>query len=236
MKPLTPAERRDLRAQAHHLDPVVLVGHHGLTPAILHEVDLALAAHELVKVRIASDDRELREAALARFAAELDCAPVQHVGKVLVLWRPDPDKKKKKAEAAAPKPAKRARKAGPRAPVDAVRERRRQRGDEGAAASGKGRRGAARFGVAEPVLDATEAPPSARRKSTEVSPSERRKSSFTPKTKPKSFGAKPNPRSAWEKDKDTERAPPKSHAKPRAKPAATGAKAPAGPRRRRTTT
>ena len=57
MKPLSPAERRALRAQAHHLDPVVLVGQHGLTPAVLHEIDLALLKHELVKVRIATDDR-----------------------------------------------------------------------------------------------------------------------------------------------------------------------------------
>lgn len=224
MKPLTPAERRDLRAKAHHLDPVVLVGHHGLTPAVLHEIDLALLKHELVKVRIASDDRAAREAAFAQLATDLECAPVQHVGKVLVLWRPNPDKKKKEAPAPAPRRARKP--SGPRAPVDPIRERRRgARGDDALPTSGKGRRGAARHGIPEAPAEVAERAPAVRRKST-----------FTPKTKPKSFSAKPNPRSAWEKEK----APPRAPAKPRAGTAraATGTKAakPAsgGPRRRRT--
>jgi putative YhbY family RNA-binding protein len=224
MKPLTPAERRELRAKAHHLDPVVLVGHHGLTPAVLHEIDLALLKHELVKVRIFTDDRAAREAAFAQLAADLECAPVQHVGKVLVLWRPNPDKKKKEAPAPAPKRARKA--SGPRAPIDPIRERRRgARGDDTLPTSGKGRRGAARHGTPEVPPEVAERAPAVRRKST-----------FTPKTKPKSFSAKPNPRSAWEKEK----APPRAPAKPRAGTAkgATTTKAakPAsgGPRRRRT--
>ena len=229
MKPLTPAERRDLRAKAHHLDPVVLVGHHGLTPAVLHEIDLALLKHELVKVRISTDDRAVREAAFAQLATDLECAPVQHVGKVLVLWRPNPDKKKKEAPAPAPKRARKS--SGPRAPVDPVRERRRgTRGDDTLPTSGKGRRGAARHGTPEAPAAAAER-----------APAERRKSTFTPKTKPKSFSAKPNPRSAWEKEK----APPRASAKPRAKSAAAGTRTPAKPgarppaagaRRRRTPT
>jgi hypothetical protein len=62
MEPLQPAFRRELRARAHHLHPVVMVGHHGLTPAVLHEIDAALSAHELIKVRVFSDDRSEREA------------------------------------------------------------------------------------------------------------------------------------------------------------------------------
>jgi len=54
MNPLTPSQRRALRAKAHHLDPVVTIGHHGLTPAVLHEIDVALLAHELVKIRVFS--------------------------------------------------------------------------------------------------------------------------------------------------------------------------------------
>jgi RNA-binding protein len=128
MKPLLPTERRALRAKAHHLEPVVTVGHHGLTPAVLHEIDLALLAHDLVKVKVLGDDREAREAMLAKACETLDCAAVQHVGKVLVLWRPNPERKKKAPEAA--QPAKSARKparkrTGPRSPVDPVRERRR---------------------------------------------------------------------------------------------------------------
>jgi len=90
MLALTPAERRDLRAKAHRLHPVVSVGHHGLTPAVLHEIDINLLAHELIKVRVFEDDRHARETLLARICAELDAAPVQHIGKLLVVWRPAP--------------------------------------------------------------------------------------------------------------------------------------------------
>jgi len=211
MKPLTPVQRRELRASAHHLDPVVIIGHHGLTPSVQHEIDLALLKHELIKVRVGSDDRDARTALLAAICAAADCAAVQQLGKVLVLWRPNPDRKKKAVPAVEERPARKsaarrnaAPKTGPRAPLDPVRERRRTRGE--GAGSGKGRRGAARFAVAgEP-----EAPPP-------EAPAARRKSTFTPKTKPKSFSAKPNPRSAWEKKKA----------------GAGDAKAPARPRRRR---
>jgi len=90
MNPLSPTFRRELRARAHHLHPVVSIGHHGLTPAVLHETDVALTAHELVKVRVFTDDRPERESLLARICDALDCAPVQQIGKLLVLWRPRP--------------------------------------------------------------------------------------------------------------------------------------------------
>lgn len=90
MEPLLPAFRRALRARAHHLHPVVSIGQHGLTPAVLHETDVALTAHELIKVRVLTDDRDARDALLARVCAALDCAPVQQIGKLLVLWRPRP--------------------------------------------------------------------------------------------------------------------------------------------------
>jgi len=128
MKPLLPTERRALRAKAHHLEPVVTVGHHGLTPAVLHEIDLALLAHDLVKVRVLGDDRDAREAMLAQACEALDCSAVQHVGKVLVLWRPNPERKKKAPKAAEPAKSKRAparKRPGQRTPVDPVRERRR---------------------------------------------------------------------------------------------------------------
>ena len=90
MRTLTPAERRALRAKAHPLHPFVAIGQHGLTPAVLHEIELALAAHALIKIRIFNDDRGEREALLARICDALDAAPVQHLGKVLTLWRPLP--------------------------------------------------------------------------------------------------------------------------------------------------
>ncbi len=90
MRTLTPAERRAFRAKAHPLHPVVTIGQHGLTPAVLHEIDVNLLAHELIKIRVFSDDRDEREALLARICAELDAAPVQHLGKILTIWRPAP--------------------------------------------------------------------------------------------------------------------------------------------------
>jgi putative YhbY family RNA-binding protein len=85
---LTPAQRKQHRSAAHHLDPVVMVGADGLTDAVLKEADAALAAHGLIKVRVFSDDREARAGVLDTLAERLDAAPVQHIGKLLVLWRP----------------------------------------------------------------------------------------------------------------------------------------------------
>ncbi len=91
---LTPAQRKVHRALAHHLDPVVLVGGDGLTANVKKEVDAALNAHGLIKVRIFSDERPAREAMFQTLADELGAAPIQHIGKLLVLWRPIPDKDK----------------------------------------------------------------------------------------------------------------------------------------------
>jgi RNA-binding protein len=91
---LTPAQRKVHRADAHHLDPVVLVGGDGLTPAVVKEIDNALKAHGLIKVRVFSDDRSAREAMLQALTEQLDAAPIQHIGKLLVLWRPQVEKVK----------------------------------------------------------------------------------------------------------------------------------------------
>jgi RNA-binding protein len=79
--------RRELRARAHHLRPLVAIGEHGLTAAVLHEIDVALAAHELVKIRASTAERAEREAMLERVCEALDAAPVQHLGKLLIVWR-----------------------------------------------------------------------------------------------------------------------------------------------------
>ena len=87
---LSTAERREHRANAHHLDPVVMVGNDGLTPAVQKEIDLALKAHGLIKVRVFSDDREQRNTIFETLAEQLGAAPIQHIGKLLVLalaWR-----------------------------------------------------------------------------------------------------------------------------------------------------
>jgi putative YhbY family RNA-binding protein len=89
---LSPAQRKEHRSEAHHLDPVVMIGGDGLTPAVEKEVNAALNAHGLIKVRVFSDDRPGREVMLATLADKLDAAPIQHIGKLLVLWRPVPPK------------------------------------------------------------------------------------------------------------------------------------------------
>jgi RNA-binding protein YhbY len=71
-----------------------MIGSEGLTPAVLKETDAALKAHGLIKVRVFSDDRGAREGLLVQLAHELDAAPIQHIGKLLVLWRPLPEKER----------------------------------------------------------------------------------------------------------------------------------------------
>ena len=134
MRTLTSAARRMFRAKSHHLQPVVAIGAHGLTPSVLHEIDVNLNAHELVKVRVFDDDRDAREQFLALICAELDAAPVQHLGKILILWRPSPEpapksEKSKRAGAAAPTTAKSApprgrRRASPARADDRARQAR----------------------------------------------------------------------------------------------------------------
>src|SRR4051812_12708543 len=101
---LTPAQRKEKRADAHHLDPVVLIGGDGLTPAVVKETDAALNAHGLIKVRVFSDERETRDNILAALADQLDAAPIQHIGKLLVLWRPMPEKTKAERDDRMPGP------------------------------------------------------------------------------------------------------------------------------------
>ena len=101
---LTPAQRKDYRAQAHHLDPVVMVGSDGLSDAVRKEIDHALDAHGLIKVRVLSDDRNAREAMFLALADGLYAAPIQHIGKLLVLWRPQPAKVRAEDEDRKPGP------------------------------------------------------------------------------------------------------------------------------------
>ena len=88
---LSPTERRALKARAHAIEPTVLVGTGGLTAAVAAEVERSLSAHELIKVRVLGDGRIEREDILHRLCAGLGAAPVQHIGKILVLYRPRPD-------------------------------------------------------------------------------------------------------------------------------------------------
>lgn len=85
---LTPAERSALRAEAHGLNPVVMIGADGLTANVLKEISLGLDSHGLIKVRVFGDDREARIAMYETICEQLKAAPVQHIGKLLVLYRP----------------------------------------------------------------------------------------------------------------------------------------------------
>jgi len=101
---LSVAERKTHRAEAHHLDPVVMIGNDGLTPAVKKETAAALDAHGLIKVRVLGDDREQREAIYQELCDTLGAAPIQHIGKLLVLWRPKPKKVKAEDEDRMPGP------------------------------------------------------------------------------------------------------------------------------------
>lgn len=105
MTELTPAARRDLRARAHHLNPVVTVAGNGLAPSVLAEIERALQAHELIKVKVQGTEREQRELLMQALCTALDAEPVQHIGSVLVVWRQRREEDKP-AAAAEKKPAR----------------------------------------------------------------------------------------------------------------------------------
>jgi RNA-binding protein len=91
MDRLSPIERKKLKARAHALDPIVHLGGKGLTEAVIAEINRALDAHELIKVRAGSMERDEREAAYLEICSRLAAQPVQHIGKVFVLFREKPD-------------------------------------------------------------------------------------------------------------------------------------------------
>ena len=92
MLALTPNSRRGLKARAHVLKPVVWIGAAGLSDNVVNELDQRLRSHELIKIKVASDDWEIRNAILEEICARLKAAPVQHIGKMLVIYRPELEK------------------------------------------------------------------------------------------------------------------------------------------------
>ena len=88
MLELTPEQRKFLKARGHNLKPVVMIGNAGLSQAVVQEADRALKAHELIKVRVLGDDRVAREAWFMKLCEALNAAPVQHIGKLLLIYRP----------------------------------------------------------------------------------------------------------------------------------------------------
>src|SRR3954470_14473113 len=106
MTELTLAQKRSLKARAHRLEPVVLIGDKGLSGSVLAEIERALSAHELIKVR-AQAERGDRASMLEEISARTGASAVQHIGKVLVFYRPKPpEPPKRKVRSMAPKPAR----------------------------------------------------------------------------------------------------------------------------------
>ena len=108
---LSPAQRADLRAQAHSLKPVVIIGAEGLTDPVVAEAERAIKFHQLIKIRVFGDDRDARVEMADSLSQQLNAALVQHIGKLLVLWRPSDDGEDMLAVAGKP----RARVTGPSA-------------------------------------------------------------------------------------------------------------------------
>jgi putative YhbY family RNA-binding protein len=96
MLTLTIAHRRELKAQAHALNPVVTIGKTGLSVNVIEELDRGLSSHELIKVKVQVDDRIARNALFEEICQQLDAAPVQHIGKIFVIYRPKLEEADKK--------------------------------------------------------------------------------------------------------------------------------------------
>ena len=87
MEQLSVKQRQYLKGLAHELSPVVMVGNNGLTESVIKEIDLNLNAHELIKIRVFGDDRALREALIEAMCSAVNASFVQHIGKLIVLYR-----------------------------------------------------------------------------------------------------------------------------------------------------
>ncbi|MGE5319339.1 MAG: YhbY family RNA-binding protein [Hyphomicrobiaceae bacterium] len=87
MKSLTPAQRQFLKGLAHNRQPVVMIGNQGLTTAVLKEIERGLDAHELIKIKAASDEPDTRRTWMEEICAATGAAPVQQIGKILVIYR-----------------------------------------------------------------------------------------------------------------------------------------------------
>jgi len=96
MLKLTAIERSALRSEAHILKPIVLIGEAGLSEAVMKEIDAGLNSHGLIKVRVFGDDREARATMYDTICTTLKAAPIQHIGKLLVIYRPKSDEKTEK--------------------------------------------------------------------------------------------------------------------------------------------
>jgi len=83
----SPEQRREYRAIAHHLKPVIIVGDKGLTENLQEELERALNDHELIKIKVASQDREARQEAILALCESSGAEVVQTIGKIAVIMR-----------------------------------------------------------------------------------------------------------------------------------------------------
>ena len=88
MLSLSVSQRLELKSRAHALSPIVIIGNAGLTPAVLGEIERSLKSHDLLKIRIMNDDREARATMMLEICEQLNAGSVQHIGKILVIYRP----------------------------------------------------------------------------------------------------------------------------------------------------
>jgi RNA-binding protein len=93
---LTMLQRRNLKARAHPLKPTVMIGSAGLTASVMQEIAQGLKSHELIKIRVMNDDREERAAMLEQICTTLHAGAVQQIGKILVVYQPQPETPEKK--------------------------------------------------------------------------------------------------------------------------------------------
>lgn len=96
MLTLTVTHRRELKAQAHALNPIVMIGKTGLSSSVIEELDRGLSSHELIKIKAQIDDRTVRNALFEEVCQQLGAAPVQHIGKIFIIYRPKPEEAEKK--------------------------------------------------------------------------------------------------------------------------------------------
>ncbi len=90
---LSNKQKQHLKGLAHHLNPVVLMGANGLTEAVLAEIEIALNHHELIKVKVVSEDRDTKQLIVDAIVRETGAEKVQLIGKVVVLYRPSEQRK-----------------------------------------------------------------------------------------------------------------------------------------------
>ncbi|SDH92553.1 ribosome assembly RNA-binding protein YhbY [Nitrosomonas sp. Nm132] len=99
MLKLSTSQRRSLAARAHHINPIVIIGKDGLSVGVMSELDKGLSSHELIKIKILNGDRKMRTLLLEQVCQQLNALPINHIGRILVIYRPETEEKRSTTEA-----------------------------------------------------------------------------------------------------------------------------------------